>query len=176
MIFGDVMCKPRIVCYWSCTAKSCNQFLTMVSGCRCSHYYRKQIVAFYTGAHLCTEDKFSALATKSWKLVAKFAEYSSNWRVLTEYLKLFGPFLRYCNKLGNTSQYYYKQFIGGIKLRLLSQNLYVWFLPLCYTLRFHFVRGIGDILVRPTLQPSQDFSAKVVKLLAKQGPIYIRAV
>ena len=30
--------------------------------------------------------------------------------------------------------------------------------------------------MRPTLQPSQDFSAKVVKLLAKQGPIYIRAV
>ena len=28
----------------------------------------------------------------------------------------------------------------------------------------------------PTLQPSQKFSAKVVKLLAKQGPIYIRAV
>lgn len=42
--------------------------------------------------------------------------------------------------------------------------------------RFHFVRGIGDILVCPTLQPSQEFSAKVVKLLAKQGPIYIRAV
>jgi len=41
---------------------------------------------------------------------------------------------------------------------------------------FHFVRGIGDILVCPTLQPSQEFSAKVVKLLAKQGPIYIRAV
>ena len=46
----------------------------------------------------------------------------------------------------------------------------------CFISRFHFVRGIGDILVCPTLQPSQEFSAKVVKLLAKQGPIYIRAV
>ena len=46
----------------------------------------------------------------------------------------------------------------------------------CFLLRFHFVRGIGDILVWPTLQPSQEFSAKVVKLVAKQGPIYIRAV
>lgn len=46
----------------------------------------------------------------------------------------------------------------------------------CFISRFHFVRGIGDILVCPTLQPSQEFSAKVVKLLAKQGPIYVRAV
>ncbi|XP_022802443.1 uncharacterized protein LOC111339963 [Stylophora pistillata] len=41
---------------------------------------------------------------------------------------------------------------------------------------FHFVRGIGDILVRPSLQVNQDCSAKVVKLFAKQGPIYVRAV
>lgn len=46
----------------------------------------------------------------------------------------------------------------------------------CFMSRFHFVRGIGDILVCPKLQSSQEFSAKVVKLLAKQGPIYIRAV
>ena len=43
----------------------------------------------------------------------------------------------------------------------------------CFISRF---RGIGDILVCPTLQSSQEFSAKVVKLLAKQGPIFIRAV
>lgn len=41
---------------------------------------------------------------------------------------------------------------------------------------FHFVRGIGDILVRPSLQANQDCSAKVVKLFARQGPIYVRAV
>lgn len=46
----------------------------------------------------------------------------------------------------------------------------------CFISWFHFVCGIGDRLVRPTLQPSQEFSAKVVKSLAKQGPIYIRAV
>ena len=46
----------------------------------------------------------------------------------------------------------------------------------CFISRFHVVRGIGDILVCPTLQPSQEFSSKVVKLLSKQGPIYIRAV
>ena len=40
----------------------------------------------------------------------------------------------------------------------------------CFISRFYFVRGIGDIL------PSREFSAKVVKLFARQGPIYIRAV
>lgn len=41
---------------------------------------------------------------------------------------------------------------------------------------FHFVRGTGDILVRPSLQANQDCSAKVVKLFARQCPIYVRAV